>query len=460
VKKTSQTVARVFALCYLFSMRPLESLTLESIVGLLSDTFQRLPDPRHPDRIAFQVQDTLLSGFACMFFQHPSLLQFQRRMKERRGRCNLETIFGVCEVPSDSQMREILDPLPCEPLRQLLPTLFEKIRRAGWAKHFKTQLATGNTKGEYYCVALDGTQYFHSTKLECPSCLVKTDQNGQAHYSHAVVAATLVKAGSHKVLPMDVEQVQNSDGEGKQDCELNAAKRLVKRLRAEHRQMTVIVTGDDLYSHEPFVELLESRRFHYVIVAKAESHKEMFEWVEEIERMGESTRGQWQEGPACARRWFEYRIIREVPLSASRRVAVTLVEVWERDRKGKLLYHNSWITDLEVDTNNIAEIVAIGRSRWKIENEQFNVQKNSGYELEHSYGHGKKNLSQVFYLLNLLAYLTHRILEMGDRLYQKSRQRASLRELWGDLRSLMKTVVVESWQEMLLINLDEEAASP
>lgn len=131
MKKIGQPVARVFALCYLLVMRPLESLTLESIVGLLSDTFQRLPDPRHPDRIAFQLHDTLLGGFACMFFQHPSLLEFQRRMKERRGRCNLETLFGVRQVPSDSQMREILDPLPSEPLRRLLPVLFEKIRCAG-----------------------------------------------------------------------------------------------------------------------------------------------------------------------------------------------------------------------------------------------------------------------------------------------------------------------------------------
>jgi len=395
-----------------------------------------------------------------MVFQHRSLLEFQRRMKVRHGCSNLETIFGVRVVPSDTQMREILYPCDSEPLRRLLPMLFENVRRVGWTKQFKTHLAAGKDRTDYYCVALDGTQYFHSTKLECPSCLIKTDGSGQAHYSHSVVAATLVKAGSHQVLPLDVEVVKNCDGQGKQDCELNAAKRLVCRLRGEHRQMDIIVTGDDLYSHEPMVEMLASNRFHYVIVAKPQSHGELFEWVEEIERKGESERGQLQQGPACKRRLLDYRIIREVPLSGSRRVKVTLVEVWERDAKGKLLYHNSWITDLEVDEGNIAEIVRIGRSRWKIENEQFNVQKNQGYELEHNYGHGKQNLSQVFYLLNLLAYVTHIILEKGDRLYQRSRQRASLRELWGDLRSLMKTRLVESWQQMLLINLDEEAASP
>ncbi|MCW5969786.1 MAG: hypothetical protein KIT57_14865 [Blastocatellales bacterium] len=60
---------------------------------------------------------------------------------------------------------------------------------------------------------------------------------------------------------------------------------------------------------------------------------------------------------------------------------------------------------------NAAQIIGIGRSRWKIENEQFNVHKNHGYELEHNYGHGRQTLSMVFYLLNLLAFLAHKVLE-------------------------------------------------
>jgi hypothetical protein len=65
-------------------------------------------------------------------------------------------------------------------------------------------------------------------------------------------------------------------------------------------------------------------------------------------------------------------------------VRVTLVEVWEHTAAGQLLYHNSWITDLAVDAEHVAVIVAIGRTRWKIENEQFNVQKNHGSELTHT----------------------------------------------------------------------------
>ena len=222
----------------------------------------------------------------------------------------------------------------------------------------------------------------------------------------------------------------------------------------------MVIGGDDLYSHEPFVQLLAEKRFHFMLVAKPGSHQELFEWVEELERQGDCQKFQWQEGPFDKRRYFEARSMRCVPLKSDGKIAVNFVEVWERDWTGKLLYHNSWVTDLDVDQENVAVVVRIGRSRWKIENEQFNIHKNHGYELEHNYGHGKENLSFVFYLLNLLAFVTHLILELGDRLYQKCRKQESLRETWNILRTMMKTMLFESWRAMLLHFLDEEEASP
>ena|SRR5215213_1282011 len=124
-------------------------------------------------------------------------------------------------------------------------------------------------------------------------------------------------------------------------------------------------------------------------------------------------------------------------------------------------YHNSFVTNLEVTKENVATIVGMGRSKWKIENEHFNVQKNHGYELEHNYGHGKKNLSMVFYLLNLLAFLTHKLIERGDRLYQRYIELGeSRRERWNVLRSMMKIILMESWTQMMRIRLEEEEASP
>src|SRR5262249_40885087 len=79
-------------------MRPLQSLTLEAMLDLLSTTCGHIPDVRCPDRVNYSLHDTLMSGFAMMFFQHASLLEFQRKMQQRRGRCNLETLFGEIQT--------------------------------------------------------------------------------------------------------------------------------------------------------------------------------------------------------------------------------------------------------------------------------------------------------------------------------------------------------------------------
>jgi hypothetical protein len=134
--------------------------------------------------------------------------------------------------------------------------------------------------------------------------------------------------------------------------------------------------------------------------------------------------------------------------------------VWSHNRAGKQLYHNTWFTDLEVSADKVADIVGIGRSRWKIENEQFNVQKNHGYELTHNYGHGQQTLSMVFYVLNLVAFIAHMVLDRGDRLYQRCLATTSRRELWHTLRTAMRMILVSSWLQMLLIYRDAADQGP
>ena len=74
---------------------------------------------------------------------------------------------------------------------------------------------------------------------------------------------------------------------------------------------------------------------------------------------------------------------------------------------GKRTYYNSFVTDLPVTADTVAELAACGRARWKIENETFNVLKTNGYNLEHNFGHGKQTLASIFLTLNLLAFAFH-----------------------------------------------------
>jgi hypothetical protein len=437
-------------------MRPVKKLTFDAFRDELATTFAQIADKREPCRITWEMPAVLMSAFAMLFFQHPSLLEYQRRMQQRTGRSNLERVFQVKEIPSDTQMREILDGVPTEPLRRVLPQTFEQMRRVGWTTRVVTEVAGQ----KYYPTVVDGSEYFHSTQIHCRHCLHQRQANGKIHYSHVVVGATVTRAGSHTIVPLDVEEVRNGDGQEKQDCELTAAKRLVKRLRAEHRQLSMCIVGDDLYGHEPFIEELRALRMSFVLVAKPTSHAALFAQLEEREQCGEGARGTWEEGAGRHHRTFAYRSVTEVPLTQSGTVQVNFLEVWEHRPDGTVGYHNSWVTDLVATPETVAAIVGIGRSRWKIENEQFNVQKNHGYELEHNYGHGQQTLSMVFYLLNLLAFLAHKLLEFGDRLYQQCRTGESRRGLWTLFRSAFYLIAFDTWEALLRYHLRETVAGP
>jgi len=437
-------------------MRPLRKLTFDAFRDELATTFAQIADSRDSRRITWELPSVLMSAFAMLFFQHPSLLEYQRRMQQRTGRSNLERVFAVEKLPSDTQMREILDGVPTEPLRRVLPQTFEHMRRVGWTARFVTEV--GGKK--YYPTVLDGSEYFHSTQIHCPSCLRQRQANGETHYSHVVVGATVTRAGRHEILPLDAEEVGNTDGQQKQDCELTAAKRLVKRLRVEHRQLSLCIVGDDLYGHEPLIAELQALRLRFVLVAKPTSPLALFAQLAAREQRGECIRGTWEEGTGRHRRTFEYRSAADVPLTQSGTVQVNFLEVWERHTDATVGYHNSWVTDLAVTPETVVAIVGIGRSRWKIENEQFNVQKNHGYEVEHNYGHGQQTLSMVFYLLNLLAFLAHKLLEFGDRLYQQCRAGESRRGLWTLFRSAFYLIAFDTWEALLHSHLRETTAGP
>jgi hypothetical protein len=152
--------------------------------------------------------------------------------------------------------------------------------------------------------------------------------------------------------------------------------------------------------------------------------------------------------------------VRHLPWALESAVRVTEVEVWEHTAQGELLSHNSWITDLDVEAAHVAVVGQRGRTRGKMENEQFNVHQNHGSELTHNYGHGHQTLSLVFYLLNLLAYGAPVVLALGDRLSQRCRTQESRRELWNALRTLVHVVLVESWRHLLEVYLEEADASP
>lgn len=121
-----------------------------------------------------------------------------------------------------------------------------------------------------------------------------------------------------------------------------------------------------------------------------------------------------------------------------------------------VVYHNAFATDHEIHQSNVALVVDAGRARWKVENENNNVLKTKGYNLEHNFGHGSNHLAALLVCLNLLAFLFHTTMELTNKTYQQVRQLLGTRKtFFNDIRALTRYLLFESWDCLLEFMLRE-----
>lgn len=420
-------------------------LNFTSLRKSFSSLLRQIPDFRQSTKTTYSLHDAVMSGFACMFFQDSSLLHFQQQLKEKQNMDNLQTIFDVHNIPQSTQLRDTVDEINSNEFTPVFDDFFSRLQRAKYLGDF--QLFPG-----LYLCSIDATQFFSSENINCSNCL-HTDHKNQTTYSHKALQAAIMHPNQKQIIPLMPEEISNFDAQEKQDCELNAAKRLIPKIRAAHPQLGIIIVGDGLYSKHPFVTHLLNHRMHYILVAKPQDHLSMMQLINSSENIKEL---RVYEHRKCV---HIYRWINDIPLTANSSpltfVKFFSYQIISIDEQGnqKINYQNSWITDLTIDKNNIQTLVKAGRCRWKIENECFNTLKNQGYHIEHNFGHGQKYLCFNFFILTLLAFFFHQILELTDPLYQACRMKfGSKTHLWQTLRSYIRLIIFESFEHLLLFS--------
>jgi len=405
---------------------------------MVSDRLIAINDTREKGKTEHCLHDVAMSGLAMMFFQDPSLLQFQKRMEEVKQTSNLKSLFSVSSVPKDTCMREVLDEIDPDHIKPAFTDFFFELQRGKYIEQYRVLK-------DSYIVSVDGSGYFSSSTIHCPGCLRKKGK--ETLFEHHIVQAALMHPEKRQVIPLSPEEVTNTDGQDKQDCEINAGKRLIGKIRKDHPKFHIIIVADSLYSKQPFIEDLGCEHMRFVLVAKEEDHKVLMEYVKGARVLDEVSSLTVQDPKG---RLHRYEWVEAVPLNGNDDAPFVNYLEYSLIVNGKRTYHNAWVTDIPLDETNIAELVRIGRCRWKIENEVFNTLKNQGYHIEHSYGHGEKHLSFNFFLLNLLAFFMHQIFELTDKLYQACRQKlGSKRNLWDHLRVSMRMLIFPDWETLL-----------
>jgi hypothetical protein len=409
-------------------------LSADALFRLVRSGFTNIPDyrPGDPD---ISLTEALMSAFAMFSLKSPSLLAFDKERTEG----NLETIYGIERVPCDTFMREILDPVSPESLRPSFKGVFRQLQR-GKALEAMTFLDS------HYLVALDGTGYFSSKTIHCASCLHKQHRNGSITYSHQMLGAAIIHPDMREVIPLMPEPIVKQDGTEKNDCERNAAKRFIAKLRQDHPHLKFIVTEDSLSSNAPHIETLHDYGCHYILGVKEGDHAYLFEQVQAAEHAGQVT--YYERHDRAAGVVHRFRFVNDIPLNASNPdVQVNFIEYWEHgDGKSQ---HFSWVTDLRVNKRNVYRLMRGGRARWKIENETFNTLKNQGYNFEHNYGHGTKHLSVVFAMLMMLAFLVDQTQQLCCALFQAVWAKlGSKRLLWERMRALFYDYAFASMRQL------------
>ena len=195
-------------------MKVRKHLSATGLLGLVRQGFAKIEDHR-AENTKISLRDALMSGFAMFSLKDSSLLAFDKRRHKDE---NLKRIYGLEQVPCDTQMRTTLDDVDPEDLRPSFKDVFRQLQRG---KVLEKMVFLGG-----YLVSLDGTGYFSSKKVHCSGCLEKRNaKTGEIIYSHQLLGGAIVHPERREVIPLAPEPIIRQDGETKNDCERNAAKR-------------------------------------------------------------------------------------------------------------------------------------------------------------------------------------------------------------------------------------------
>jgi hypothetical protein len=257
------------------------TLEIPELIQILRQKLDELPDERKPgNNTKYQVEDAVMAAFSIFFTQSASFLDHQRLMKSNKGKDNAESLFSIEKIPSDNQIRNLLDPVPAATIFMAFQEVYEWLNKNGVLKKFLYL-------DEEILIALDGTEYFSSKKINCPHCNFRNHRNGTTTYFHGCVTPIVVSPNQKQVINLSPEFIKKQDGHQKQDCENAAVKRWLNKNHQNKYSYAVTLLGDDLYSHEPVCELALKQGYNFIFVCLQTSHKTLYEWLEFLERSGE-----------------------------------------------------------------------------------------------------------------------------------------------------------------------------
>ena len=416
-----------------------KQLSAKGILTKVRSILKKIPEPsRNPRGIKPKIQlaDCLMSALAIFGLKFPSLLQFDQHCNDDVVKYNLKTLYQVNRSPDDTNMRQRLDKVDPRSIRPAFKAIFSLLQRGKILQGYKFL-------GEYLLIACDGTNMFSSNLVHCTNCCEKHHKDGRVTYYHQMLGVVVVHPDQKEVFPLCPEPISKPDGFTKNDCEQNAMKRLLQDFQKEHPKLKVIFTEDALSAKGPYLKQIQEIGAHFIVNVNPRGNPSLFAWLKGIVLQRKTITTKIET--------IELGFYNGVPINDSHHdLQVNFIDCIVRNKKGKVTGHFSWATDIPVTEKNVYELSRGGRARWKVENETFNTLKNQGYQFEHNFGHGYKNLSHVFGLLMFLAFLIDQVQQRCCGLFQAALTKMKRKlYFWNRLRSAFQEFYIDSWLDLL-----------
>lgn len=353
--------------------------------------FNGLTDLRNQAYVKYQMKVIFIVRLMGLMCEMKSMQGMTRELNTEEA---IQNIAEICkleleEIPHCDTINDVFEKVKVEEIERIRKYMITKLIRGKMIQKYKI-------RDKYYHIIVDGTGLATSRKKYNENCLVKnkTDKNGKEYqeYSTYVLEAKLVVG--EMVFSIGSEFVENvNEDETKQDCETKAFKRLAEKIKKEYPKLKIIISGDALYANKPVLDICKENGWKYIIRFKEGAIPSLYnEFETVVAKANEST-------------IKDYEYVTGLDYQEEK---VNIIKYADKKKGTKFVY----ITDLPITNKNIKSTINVGRKRWKIENEGFNIQKNGTFDIGHLYSKNQIAI-KVHYLMIQIAHILRQLLENG-----------------------------------------------
>ncbi len=390
---------------------------------MLNKLFEQLTDKRHKSYITYNIKTIILTKIFALLCGITSMNEINSKFNNETVTKNLSMICNqsLDEVPDWQTIQDVIEQLDIEEIRNIRKYMVKALIRSKMFDKYRYNGA--------FQLLVDATGISsHDYNLN-NNCIVKKSKNGVIKYHKQVLEAKIVVGNI--VISLDTEWIENVDMQTekkKQDCEINAFKRMAPRLKNEYPKLDFIITGDALYATGPMLDICKNNKWHYIFNLKKKRLKQVYEEFEDdIKYMNETSKTNYY--LSCSIRYKNHI------LNAIR------YEEKQVSKGEEVMVAFNYITDLKVNNYRIEEIVAMGRRRWKIENEGFNEQKNGTFKISHLCSRNENALKIHYYLIQI-AHMIKQLLDNGSILLRSMKFKTK-KEVSSHLLSMLTSVILD-----------------